>query len=312
MNKVYDKLILLVGVVVLLVGVGVYYLKAGDRPSDPGRIDTSPAANAYNPVPVPETPETEANWPEPQAQSSGWRYDVFTPPKIFLDPEGGFSAEGYEPPPPPEPFGVYLADLSRDRYRIQLEGYVREQGGDTPQYLALFFDEERSASVRARVGDTVDASEFELLDFEVERNVDPAGGIERVAVARIEDKRTGKTLELTGDSVRFESGVTVQIRSRQDTDVAIELTETGERFSTPSGAYILQEINLDAGSVTVEKQPSESQEGETKRLFIDNGDNTPDPTDSPDRATDSEAERNPSPGDEATEASDADNPQFMF
>jgi NOL1/NOP2/fmu family ribosome biogenesis protein len=51
---------------------------------------------------------------------------VFTPPKIFIDENGQFSEEGWEPPVPPPPFGIYLSKIERKPYRIQIEGYIEE------------------------------------------------------------------------------------------------------------------------------------------------------------------------------------------
>ena len=103
MNKVYDKLLLALAGLALLAGLGFYLLKSSAIPSARPEVATQPADNPYQAIPVPTSSDAVATWPDTDAQSTGWIYDVFTPPKIFIDEKGAFSAEGWVPPPPPEP-----------------------------------------------------------------------------------------------------------------------------------------------------------------------------------------------------------------
>ena len=106
MNKIYDKLLLAIAVLVLTGGVFLYIQKSSVAPSLNSPIDVQTADKPYLPEKASSPTPAEVNWPEASEQSTGWRYDVFTPPKIFIDEDGRFSEEGWEPPEPPSPFGI--------------------------------------------------------------------------------------------------------------------------------------------------------------------------------------------------------------
>ncbi|MGJ8654059.1 MAG: hypothetical protein ACSHX8_12365 [Opitutaceae bacterium] len=277
MNKFYDKLLLVLAICVLLAGVAFYVVKSGAAPSANPQVSTETAQNPYQSVPVPVTSnDQEATWPEPVEQSihtegevEGWVYDVFTPPKIYIDAEGRFSAEGVKPPPPPVPFGVYLAGIERNPYRIQIEGYIEEVPGDASKSLLLMYDEERAKSIRVRVDAAVAESEFKVLSFTIERIVDPVEGIYKEAKATILDQRDGKEVVLTQGERLYDDTVTIQIASHEDPSVDIQLAEVGQTFETNLGQYVLKEINLEESSISVEKLGNDEREAETERLDVD-------------------------------------------
>lgn len=269
MNKFYDKLLLVLALCVLLAGVAFYVVKSGAAPSANPQVSTQTADNPYKAIPVPASSDQEASWPEAGEQSTTWVYDVFTPPKIFIDANGQFSAEGLKPPPPPVPYGIYLADIKRNPYRIQIEGYIEEVPGDASKSLILMYDEERAKSIRARVDGVVEDSEFKVLSFSIERVVDPKEGIYKVAKATILDQRTSKEVVLTHGERLFDDAITIQIKSNELPEVDIKLSKAGETFETELGQYVLKEIYLEESSISVEKLGSDEREPETKRLSVE-------------------------------------------
>lgn len=266
MNKIYDKLLLAVALLLLAGGVFLYLQKSGAAPSLKAPINVQPADNPYMPEAVPASDPTEANWPEAPEQSTGWRYDVFTPPKIFIDENGQFSEEGWEPPVPPPPFGVYLSEIQRKPYRIQIEGYIEEDRSDASKSLILFFDEEAQKQVRARPGDEKPEAEFKVLSFNIERLRDAGNNIQKIAKATILDQRSGEEVILTHGERRYDAGLTVFISSEEDASFSLELTEAPSKFEGPIGQYTLLEINLEESTVRVEKQALEDGEPETRTL----------------------------------------------
>lgn len=266
MNKIYDKLLLVVALVLLAGGVFLYLKKSGQSPSLSAPADVTTSDNPYTPEAVPTSESTEASWPEVQEQSTGWRYDVFTPPKIFIDEDGNFSEEGWEPPVPPPPFGVYLAEISRKPYRIQFEGYIEEDRSDASKTLLLLFNEETQQQVRARPGDEKPEVELKVVDFDIQRIRDGDNSIEVVAKATILDQRSGEEVVLVHGERRYDSGITILIRSREYPSYEKVLTQAPVEFEGPEGNYTLLEINLEESSVTVEKQGTEEQESETRVL----------------------------------------------
>lgn len=261
MKIFYDKLILLIAVLAVAGGVWLYIQKTAEAPDAATPVKVQPADNPYTPVPVPDTPTTEAEWPEPPEQSSTWTYDVFTPPKIYIDENGQFTAEGWVPPPPEEPFGVYLVGLERDPYRIQIQGYIEEDRRDPSKNLVLLYDEERGVPVRLRAGDTNEAAQVEVLDFSIERKINAQRGeVEVIAQATIRDLRTGEEVVLTEGERLFNSGVTVILRSNEDPSFNVELSKPGVTFENELSEYKLLSISLEENSVTVEKLPSNEDE----------------------------------------------------
>ncbi len=282
MKNFYDKLILLVAVLILVGGVMLYVKKSGEAPDPSAPVRVQPADNPYSPVPAPETSTSEAAWPEPREQSSTWVYDVFTPPKIYIDEAGQFTAEGWIPPEPKEPFGLYLAEIKRDLYRIQIQGYIEEDRDDPSKSLVLLFDVERDATVRLRAGDKSDASEVEVVDFDINRQINAdQGEVEVTARATIRDLRSDETVILTQGVPLYESGVDVTLRSEQIPTLEIELAEPGATFETELGEYKLLAINLEERSVTVEKLASgEEEESEIEELTLQT-DTPENPSDGP-------------------------------
>jgi len=266
MNKIYDKLLLTIAVLVLAGGVFLYIQKSGAVPSLNVPIDVQPADNPYLPEAVSSPTPTEVNWPKASEQSSGWRYDVFTPPKIFIDENGQFSEEGWEPPEPPSSFGIYLAQIERKPYRIQIEGYMQEDPADASKTLLLLFNEEAQKQVRARPGDENPSAEFKLLSFDVERLRDKDKNIQKIARATILDQRSGEEVVLTHGERRYDSGFTVILRSDEDANFNIELTDAPSEFEGPTGHYTLLEISLEESSIKVNKHSTITEEEDVRML----------------------------------------------
>ncbi len=265
MNKLYDKLLLVVAVLALFTAVGFYLMKFGQISLAPQLTEPS-AAKPYQAIPMPALADAEATWPDAQEQAPGERYDVFTPPKIYIDHKGNFIF--VSPDVGPAPFDIYLAKFERDPYRIQLEGYIEEDLQDASKSLLLLYDEEQQQSVRARVGQEKVESEFTLLDFTIERIRDVDGNISKNVFARLLDHRTDKQVVLKHGERLYKDGATIILRSEQDPTVEVLITQTPQAFETSVGNYIAEEINLEAFSVIVTKLGDDQLEPKTKQLTL--------------------------------------------
>ncbi|MFT5837036.1 MAG: hypothetical protein ACI9ZV_000539 [Candidatus Azotimanducaceae bacterium] len=273
MHKIYDKLILAAAVLLLAGGVLLYLQESSAAPSLTAPVNIEPADNPYQAVPIAESKLVEANWPEATAQPAGprWIYDVFTPPKIYMD----LVTKQFTADPPvkladPVPFGIYLAEIERNPYRIQLEGYVEEDLSDASKSLLLIFNEETQKQVRARPGDVKVSAEFKLLSFDIERIRDSDNNIQKVATAVILDQRSGEEVALIHGERLFDFGVTVVIKSAENPSFEKVLTEAFTDFEGPSGSYSLKEINLEESSVLVEKKGLDDVLPEVRTLRVRN------------------------------------------
>ncbi|HKK18213.1 MAG TPA: hypothetical protein VJ952_05980 [Opitutales bacterium] len=271
MKKFYDKLLLALAVLALLGGALFYVLKSAGAEDLGAGPELSPADNPYEPVPIPDPTAETASWPEPGPQSSGpnWLYDVFTPPKIYIDKDGNFTAEPPKVIDPEEPFGIYLAEIERKPYRIQMQGYSGDR--EKPEEAVLFFfDVERQIRFFIREGQSNEESEVEVLDFRIEREVDADNNISVTAIATILDKRIDEEIELNDEEALLSPELSLVFLSEEDPDVRVELTLeppiSAVPFETPAGEYVLTQINLEDRSVTVEKKPTEESEAETRTL----------------------------------------------
>ena len=273
MNKIYDKLLLAVAVLALLASVGFYVLKSGELPTAALQLG-QPSDNPYQSIPVPVSSSVTATWPEAaetSQQPADELYDVFTPPKIWVNADGSF---GFKSPIdktlPKPPFGIYLAKIERDPYRIQIEGYIEEDLKDPSKSLVLLFDEEQQQQVRARIGDQNAKSEFTLVDFTIERVKDKDGNISKNVDVTLLDQRSGEQVILTHGARLYNDSTTIILRSNEDASVEIVLDEAPQSFETAAGKYLLQEINLEESSVTVKKLANEALEldSETEQLYL--------------------------------------------
>lgn len=268
MNKIYDKLLLAIAALALLAGIGIFFTTSGGAPTG-GSVAVNISDNPYEAIPIPESGGEEAAWPFPEPQSTGWTYDVFTPPKIFLDANGAFTIVPFDdtPPEPPAPFGIYLSEIKRNPYRIQLVGFIEEDLSDASKSLLLFVDEETQDNVRGRIGRDLEKYEFAVEDFTVEKVTFDDGMMSKVAKATIYDKRTGESVILTNGKRLFKEGVTVVLRSSEDASVNLEFEEAPVEFETSLGQYVLEEISLEDSTVTVTKLAVEEEdEAETLTL----------------------------------------------
>lgn len=273
MKIFYHKLLLLLAFLALLGGVAFYMLQIEPAPGRGSIPDIQPAGNPYEPVPIPNPTVEDTSWPEPGPQSSGpnWVYDVFTPPKIYIDAEGNFTAEPPKPPEPPKPFGLYLAEMERKPYRIQMQGFSGDR--DKPEEAVLFFfDEEREVKFFIREGQRNEESGVEVLDFTIEVEIDPEKGEAKVtAIAKILDRRTGEEITLNDEERLFSPEISLIFLSEEDPGIRVELSLKPEdlpiSFGTTLGQYELQEINLEDRTVTVEKQSTDESEAKSRTLI---------------------------------------------
>ena len=263
----YDKLLFSIGVLLLLAGIGFFAINTNTISSADAEV-SQPDSKQYEPIPVPEFDENIAVWPNAVEQAPGELYDVFTPPAIWIDKEGTFIFESPIDDQPPMPFGVYLAELENEPYRIQLEGYVEEDFDDPKKSVLLLYDEEKKERIRARIGESVKRNEFAVYNFTIDR-VRDTNGILKIAVATILDFRDGRRVRLTHGERKYKENATVVLRSKEDQSFELRINQKlPYEFRTSVANYILEKINLEESSVTITKVESGDEKSETKQLFI--------------------------------------------
>lgn len=269
MNKHYDKLLLLLAVCALGAGAVLYVKQSGPDASRARGL----GEGHYQAVAIPQMELADVSWGTPTPQEpSGFKYDVFTPYKIYIDPQTGEFTQDRPKDPLDGPEFIWdavLLSISREPYRIQLEGFIDEGEGSV---LFLFHDVELRKTVRARLGKDsagAAASQFKVVDAQVKLLEGEDGSRTRLATATILDERTGEEKSLIHRELLFEDAVTVVVGSNRDGSFERELSEVGESFTTEYGSYTLKEINLEDSTITVEKAATADFEAESRKLLID-------------------------------------------
>ena len=263
----YDKLLFSIGVLALLIGIGFSVIKFNKISSASAEIG-QPGSKQYEPLPVPDVDENIAVWPNAAEQAPGELYDVFTPPAIWIDKQGTFIFESPIDDQPTAPFGIYLAELENEPYRIQLEGYVEEDFDDSSKSILLLYDEEKKERIRAHVGESIKKNQFAVYNFTIDR-IEDSNGIFKLAVATILDFRDGRRVFLTHGERKYKENTTVVLRSEEDKSFEISINQKlPYEFKTPTAKYVLEKINLEESSVTVTKVENGDEESVTKQLFL--------------------------------------------
>lgn len=265
MRNIYDKLLLLAASLLLAAGCYIYMATVDGavlnvRHSQQSVPYTSLGAEINAPISV--------NWSEPEEQSTGWTYDVFTPPKIYLDENGQFVNEGWKIYKP-TPFGVKLTQLEKLPYRIQLEGYIEEDRSDASKSLIMLYNEETERSIRTRVGRRELGAEIEVIEFRIDRLRDANGNPYTQVFAVINDQRSGKTVTLQNNKRLYLKDFAAELRSDSDSDPLIKLSRVGQAFETSNGKYRLESVDFEQKSVSVYKFASGKDDAETQRLIVE-------------------------------------------
>ncbi len=259
--KHLEKIIFLV---CLLVVAGLSaWVFLGSKSEEPVATDV-PLRTGFELGPyagMPEIPDAEWDEPIPQDDEGKWLYRVFTPPIIYLV-DGTFTVirpEEYDidEPPPPPPFGVRLAEIIRNKYRLQLDA-VYETTLDDVDTAALSFEnvyatETERPTITLKKGETSEAHRFRVEDIRKEERI-VGGGLEREYVATITDLDTGKVVLLSDLTTLFEEGVVFRFESTVNPGEEARVSNVGDTFTMNDATYTLSEINLDQRSVEVVKE----------------------------------------------------------
>lgn len=270
MNKFYDKILFVLGLLLLLGGVGFYLTSSDQLSADiPPELAGPPTGTSYAAVKISSIGGVAEEWVEPAAQSAGpeWIYDVFTPPIIYFDE----TTREFLPQPPrapdlPPPFGVELVEVKRDLYRLQLEGYLDAPSGDPADATLIFANEETGAAVRGAVGMDNDEVGFSVVSFAVPRE-EVDGLLRRVPTVTIFDKRIQREVVLTTiQNLYLEDSAVAVLEGTGEDRPRFEIESNGESFTIGSANFTVTDISFDNQSVTVKKTAPELEEPQERSL----------------------------------------------
>jgi hypothetical protein len=266
MKNNYDKILFLLGLIILVIGAGIYLQKGGTpKPSPIPPLHL--VGPGYTPIPVPPTKEQNPLWEAPVDQREllndpGWTYSIFTPPKIWWETGNGWIVQPPVPVGPPPPFGVHLVRSDEERYRVQVQGV---SGAGDKDDIINFSDEDDGNDFQLKVGEESTLHQIKVLDMTIPDLPDVSHGIwNKNAIVKILDERTNETLTLTQGVIYSPTGnrfCVLQFEEPFGTD-EWRVTKVGDSQEFPGSTinlpdpvkFVVDAIDFDTPSVTVERQ----------------------------------------------------------
>ena len=139
--KHYDKIFFLVAVLILCASGAFYVLKMPEIPARGQKtsqeIARAPGGEKWQSVDVTIKTEEPMEWPAVKAQDEEgyWFFQVFTPPKIWVDKKGDFTAQPpYKVANEKASFALRFGEVSNRPYSIRYKGVF---GGDKEPIVQL-------------------------------------------------------------------------------------------------------------------------------------------------------------------------------
>ncbi|MBL4575188.1 MAG: hypothetical protein JKY51_03705 [Opitutaceae bacterium] len=189
--------------------------------------------NVYEPSEVRSPRILTQTWEKAPHQKRGekWLYDVFTPPVIYYNPV----TLRFTVTPPDfrrpvvlteDPFEVELLDVRARPYRMQLVGYLGEEG----DYVATFEYVPTGGTLVGRPGKRFSQAHVTLRSFEVEKKTSTIGNmpiVESIAKAVLFDEDSGEEILLTNKERRMLSGAEAVFRIKGNSIIEYTYTEGG-------------------------------------------------------------------------------------
>lgn len=209
-------------------------------------------------------------WAEPAAQSRGseWVYDAFTPPEIFYDPRA--KEFTVKPPVDPiaeeiqDPFGLELVAVRPEPFRLQLVGYVGEEGNWRGTFENVISGETFLGAGGRRVPSlalTIRSLEVELQPVRIP---DSMTTYQRVATAVVHDEKAGCDVRLTQRERHFAGAGSALVAASGRT--MVREVRTGDTLKIGDVSYHIDAISTSPPSVEVVKTAPASTQPERRVL----------------------------------------------
>lgn len=279
MKNIYDKLLLGLGLLALLVGVGIFFmLKSSATAAAQPLTDAQLLGEQFEPVETPEISAPSRIWEEPETQSTDWLFYVFTPPQIYYNPETQELTRDpvYDADSIPQlPFGLELIALEQQTYRL----IFRASYGETPTSPLSIEDTSTGKYIGpgelVKAGNTYQDARVRIDKFEVVKKADPRhGDIVRTPTVTVFDLDLGKSFVLKqGEKIVLEGEQSIVFQpldyENQPTGSKISLSQVGESFTHMGATFTLKQINFDKQLVVVEKESPLLDEPRSKELTVE-------------------------------------------
>lgn len=241
---------------VFLATVALYFILikplAPTENTPMGSLTRQPAGEAYPATPRAEILGFASNWNRPEEHEEGWNYDIFDPVETVWDEQlREYQPKSYTPPVIP-PFGIKLVRLGHPRYPIFLRGDIASPKGEDFRIL-LLENLDTKDTYNANLKKPVAGLGITPLSFRSEKTTAADGAPITRKVLRIKDAKLGKELEI--DDIK-------PLEFLDQLDIVLVATAgspefvfhaVGAKFEFSGASYVVKGVDLQAGTVTVDK-----------------------------------------------------------
>lgn len=213
----------------------------------------------YTPAAAVDAPAVKTEtWAPPLAQSRGrdWLYDTFTPPEIFYQAR---SRQFTVKPPwsmgegePEEAFGLELVAVRPEPFRLQLIGYVGEEGN----WRGTFENVATGEVFLAAAGRHVPKLGLSIRSLEVRAQPialpESMTTRQRIATAVVRDEKTGRDITLTHRERQFTGTVSAFVAAPGQS--ATREVRAGDTFKLGDATYRIEKIQLAPPALDLTKE----------------------------------------------------------
>ncbi|MCX6951054.1 MAG: hypothetical protein NTV51_02535 [Verrucomicrobia bacterium] len=225
-------------------------------------------------------------WNPPVAQSRGrdWIYDTFSPPEILYNsrtkhftvkPPAALSDDGAVE----EAFGLELASVRPEPFRLQLIGYVGTEGNERGTFENIVNGEVFLGGAGRRVpklGLTIKSLTVRSVEVKIPGSMSTR---QRVASAVVVDDKTGKEVTITHRERHFTGELSAFVA--QTGEAATREVRAGESFTIGDVTYRINSIKLSPPSIEVTRESPALAQPDRRTLTPRESDDTPAAPDGP-------------------------------
>lgn len=283
MNKHYDKICFVLALLVLAASAAFYFLNSPNiskfEKKAKAALQSGPQGEKWVDKDAKFTISQSMAWENPPAQSedANWLFELFTPPKIWVDKSGKFITEApITVAEEKTAFEIKFASVTSAVYGIKLTGYI----GSAENPIFQFQNADNNMEFTGKKGvpisikDPTDISGkrridlgFKVLDFKkfTTKNADNTITIGMTVV--FEDKRLSKPVEIsTGKPTLLPAERRIEIVSAKDPNQKWLIKNKGEKIEYNNSVYTVKDLSFDDAFVVVEQTLPEGKGTVTKKL----------------------------------------------
>lgn len=271
MKNAYDKILFVLALLVLS-GSACYYFntdKSNKQASAKAKsvLASGPQGEAWQEIKVPEIKFDSKVWEAAKAQSEDkmWLYQLFTPPKIWIDNEGKFVVQ----PPNSEKkleqtFGYKFSGLKHEPYPVKYKGFFVIDEKGSPVYHVQLSDESNGRLMKGKVNEEITVFDSKsqanvktgitIKNFEIKSVRDEKSSmVSKVYTVVLHDNALGRDITIASDKPTYIDESKALVLSSDGNDGDWEIKAVGDSRKTENSVYTVKELDMDNGVVVVEK-----------------------------------------------------------